>query len=128
MTDQDPELLDDDELLYEVEETSPVWGLLDVVRGRVPVVPTTVYKTAGDSASGVAGLLLPSGDFLPVAPSRQGEVVTLHQDGETFTVETVWDGATRSPEFTVTLEDGRTEVRRESSKGILLADYASGME
>lgn len=96
-----------------------VWGLLDVVLGRLPLVPTTVYKSSGDSASGVVGLLLPSGVFLSASASRVGREVTLTQDGETFTVETRWDGAVKAAPFVN--EDG--ERAQEHSRGLLLGDY-----
>lgn len=84
-----------------------VWGLADI--NRKPAVPTTIYNRSGDSVSGVVGLLYPDGTFLKAAPSRVGQEVTLTQDGETFTVMTVWDGA--------------LVKKGEYSKGVLLGDY-----
>lgn len=110
-----------------------VWGLADVARGRTPLVPTTVYMTAGDSASGVAGRLIQTGEFFPITPSTVGQQVivgTLHDvQPAKFEPEVEyvvgWNGAARTEPFEVTDEDtGVTETRRDHSKGLLLGDYA----
>lgn len=120
------EELDEDQL--QVIDDLSVWGLLDVIHDRRPMVPVTVYVTQGDSTSSIAGLLRPSGEFSPKRSTRLGQIFiagTLHDVRPapfeaTVTYEVVWDGATPSPEFT-TLEG---ETRREHSHGILLGDYA----
>lgn len=46
-------------------------GLAEVAAGVRFAVPTTIYAISGDDTSGVAGLLMPDGDFIPVqAPKR----------------------------------------------------------
>lgn len=126
-----------------------VWGLRDVVRGRTPLVPTTIYATAGDSTSGVVGLLFPNGQFLVKSSSKVGTEL-VYQDGGADdgqklpkgrvlptskilinaalptigVLVTAWDGAAQQDEFIVTDEDGNTELRREHSRGLLLGDYS----
>lgn len=105
-----------------------VWGLVDVARGRTPSAPTTIYNIAGDSASGVAGVLFPDNNFLPALDSQVGTSVIVgdwygmkpvyHEP--VVALEIAWDGAAKSPLFEN--EDG--ELVREHSKGILLGDYA----
>lgn len=104
-----------------------VWGLSDVARGRTPAVPTTIYNTSGDSASGVAGLLMPDLTFYPQPGSNIGRDFTLNQDGETFTVGTTWDGAKKQPEFKrhPELVEQFGPVGQEHSRGLLLGDYQS---
>ena len=48
-------------------------GLAEVAAGYRPVYPMTVYNVSGDDTSGVAGLLKPDGEFIPVrrAPATQ---------------------------------------------------------
>jgi len=109
-----------------------VWGLLDVVTGRETVIPRTIHKTSGDSASGVVGLLFPNGDFVSDAPSRIGQTFvagTLHDvrpvAGEpTVTYEVAWDGAAPAREF----EDEKGELRSEHSRGLLLGEYPNRAE
>lgn len=149
----DPVVNDESELFYRTDDPD-VWGLIDVVRGRSSAVPQTIYKIAGDSASGVVGMLYPHPwTFVPIPSSRVGKVITMQiggaDDGQELPKgrilptggtrvnsalptlaegETIWDPATHSPEFEVELEDGTREVRREHSKGLLLGDYAIHLE
>lgn len=151
-------MIDDDDVEFGLDEVElhrtddpDVWGLSDVARGRTPVVPTTIYKTAGDSASGVAGLLFPDSTFLPVIKSGAGERTYRLQDGgaddgqvmppnrtlpisgalinaavptEFFGV-VVWDGARKSDPVEVIDEDtGLTSLVQEHTKGLLLGDIA----
>lgn len=140
----------DEEVATHRADDPDVWGLSDVARGRTALVPTTVYRVSGDSASGVAGRLLPSGEFLPVHTSRVGLFEMRCQDGGAddgqmmprervlpsgrvvinaplptdFWMETAWDGAMKEPEFEVTDEEtGVTEVRQGRTKGQLLGNY-----
>lgn len=152
------ELEDDWDEYYGTDTVRPyrrddpnVWGLLDVARGRTPDFPVTVHMIAGDSASGVVGILYPGNRFVVAPPSRSGQTTLRYQDGgaddgqnigsrvlpvrqrgerplnaELPTAgfaETRWDGAVRQPEFEVELEDGTHEVRREHSRGLLLGAY-----
>jgi len=105
-----------------------VWGLLDVATGRRSEVPQTIYRTSGDSASGVAGILMANGEFIPKRSSnidgRELEIGLLHDvkpapREATVTYVTAWDGAKPAAEFIN--EDG--EPAQEHSHGILLADY-----
>lgn len=104
-----------------------VWGLVDVARGRTPDYPMTIYLIAGDSVSGVVGLLFPNGIFLHKHPSRVGQLALVGQLFQvnpapfepTIEFETTWDGARKSDEFLS--EEG--ETLRESSKGLLLGNY-----
>lgn len=104
-----------------------IWGLLDVAQARRPLTPTTVYKVAGDSTSGVCGRLTPDGTFFPIHSSRIGcaFVVGLLHDvrpvvGEPRkTLVTTWDGASPAREF----RDHDGVYRKEHSRGALLGDY-----
>lgn len=122
---------DEPELEYQPHTVNDpeVWGLRDVARGRGTVVPTTIYKVAGDSASGVVGILMPGGIFIVKHSCRIGqsfEVGLLHDVKPSpreaiKTLETVWDGAAPADEFT---DEDTGEVRQEHSKGLLLGNYA----
>lgn len=57
----------------EAAQRSGVSGVQDVVNGLVVNVPTTIYEVSGDDTSGVAGLLLPSGEFIAKAPARSAQ-------------------------------------------------------
>lgn len=46
-------------------------GLAEVAAGWRPVYPMTVYNVSGDDTSGVAGLLKPDGEFIPVKRTRR---------------------------------------------------------
>jgi hypothetical protein len=150
-----------DEVELDTEETfqphrtddPDVWGLQDVARGRTPLVPTTIYNVAGDSASGVAGLLKPDNTFLPKYSSKVGQILriqiggaddgqhipnsrTLPQEHQVVNaplpteswLETVWDGAVKQPEFKVCDPDtGVCEMRQEHSHGLLLGSYSTKM-
>lgn len=104
-----------------------VWGLVDVIRGRTPNVPTTIYLAAGDSASGVAGLLFPNGTFLPKTSTDMGRTFsagTLHDvkpapSEPSVEYEVAWDGAKPGEEFVN--EDG--EEMKDHSHGLLLGSY-----
>lgn len=50
---------------------NPVLGLADVADGVIVLYPTTVYEVTNDDTSGIAGLLLPSGQFIPKAPRHR---------------------------------------------------------
>jgi hypothetical protein len=125
---------DADDLEYQPHDLndSTVWGLRDVARGRTCSSPTTIYRVSGDSASGVAGRLLPSGEFCPIHSTRIGNVFVagaLHNvkpaaHEPTVTYETAWDGAAPCPVFEAKDEDtGVVEIRQERSKGLLLGSY-----
>lgn len=45
-------------------------GLAEVAAGWRPAYPVTVYNISGDDTSGVAGLLKPDGEFIPVRRKR----------------------------------------------------------
>lgn len=126
----DDDLLDPNESNdYSLHRTDDphVWGLKDVARGRTPLVPTTIYAASGDSASGVEGLLFPSPwAFLEKAESNVGKSEVVEQDGESFEVLTVWDGAMPQPWFRAYVNETglETTLRREHSKGLLLGNYA----
>jgi hypothetical protein len=64
-----------------------VVGLSDVAAGYRPAYPVTVYQLSGDDKSGIAGLLFPSGQFLPVQPQRTTQRYWDHT--ETYRYETV---------------------------------------
>lgn len=80
-----------------------VFGLFDIAVGRETAYPRTVYLITGDNTSGIAGRLLPTGEFLPKRSSDVGTVKTirgiLEPDRQ---METVWDGAcpAEAPEHT----------------------------
>jgi len=141
----------DEELATHCTNDPNVWGLLDVTVGRRPLVPTTIYRISGDSASGVVGLLLPSGEFRVAHSSRAGQFEMRIQDGGAddgqkmpddrvlptggaivnaplpteLAIGTVWDGAKKEDPVLVTDEEtGVTEERQGRSKGLLLGDYA----
>ncbi len=88
-------------------------------------MPKTIYQKAGDSVSGVAGLLLPEPwQFIKAAPSRVGTtVIVTDDDGVEYEATVEWDGAMLQPPFETVLDDGSVEIRQEHSKGILLAGY-----
>ncbi len=109
-----------EELDYQphITDDPDVWGLADIALGRRTLVPQTIYVTAGDNASGVAGLLTVGGEFIPCPPSGAGRTIRLVGDwygvnpvkGEPATAfDVVWDGSKKVP--------------GEHSKGILLGDY-----
>lgn len=151
MIDSDFELQAEQEEDYQPHRVDDpdVWGLNDVARGRTPEVPTTVYAVSGDSASGVAGLIFPDGNFIPKAGTSIGKVIrfqnggaddgqmmpkdrVLPTEGRTINaplptegyLETVWTGAMPAQEFQHCDEDtGVCEIRREHSKGLLLGNY-----
>lgn len=102
-----------------------VWGLLDVVLERRPLYPVTIYKTSGDSVSGVMGRLLPSGVFLMKAPTNIGRTFECKNVADESTwAETVWDGAAPA----VTFVDADGNDRQEHTHGLLLGDYVEGSE
>lgn len=122
-------LILDDDLSFWMAPEAPVLGLRDIAIGRDVAVPTTVYLIPGDSASGVMGLLTQFGEFRRQAGSKVGQQVTLNQDGLTFTVETVWDGAIKEPTEPEPIgwenpEEQQGPVFRGSSKGLLLGNYS----
>jgi hypothetical protein len=64
----------DDELLERVPAEyftkPPVLGRLDALAGAEVLVPTTIYEIAGDDTSGVAGILLPTQEFIEAAQPK----------------------------------------------------------
>ena len=99
-------------------EDPRIFGLRDIFNGRTPLVPTTVYKTSGDSASGVAGRVLPpDGYFLPKASTNIGysRAIGALAEPDVY-METVWDGA--SP--TRTFIDSEGKAHPEHTHGLLL--------
>lgn len=135
MLDKSPLDAVDDELtpdqLHRTDDPD-VWGLLDVALNRITVVPQTIYKVSGDSASGVVGLLTPDGVFSSAARSRVGSesvVGTLHDvnpsPGEAIILyETNWDGAAPAREFL----NEENEPAQEHSRGLLLGEYPNRYE
>lgn len=60
--------------LAQVEEyalRTDVLGMEDIHAGVRVAYPTTIYNLKGDDTSGVAGLLYPTGEFLPTVPPRK---------------------------------------------------------
>jgi len=45
-----------------------------VASGYLPPYPVTVYTVDGDDTSGIAGMLFPSGEFIPVPGPRRHDV------------------------------------------------------
>lgn len=67
-------------------------GVAEVEQGLVKVnVPTTVYNITNDDASGVAGVLLPSGEFIRAAGSKVGGQARFWEFDETLGYERVND-------------------------------------
>jgi hypothetical protein len=118
--------------LHRTDDPS-VWGLLDVATGRHSEVPQTIYKTSGDSASGVVGIRYANGLFVSAAPSRVGATVVAGEyfmvrpvKGEPFReYEVAWDGAARSAPF---INEETHEPGQEHSRGILLGEYPNKPE
>jgi hypothetical protein len=81
------ELPDDDD--FSGPSKHYIVGLIDVEMGYETPYPVTVYAVAGDDTSGIVGLLMPSGEFIPKA----GVVVTARfwEFDETLTYEKVLD-------------------------------------
>lgn len=99
-----------------------VFGLLDIIHGRTPLVPTTVYKTSGDSASGVAGRVLSDSTFLPKSATNIGHARTIRALAEPDVyMETVWDGAAPARTFI----DAEGKAHPEHTHGLLLGDVES---
>lgn len=98
----------DDETLNEIPKEyltrSYVPGLAEVAAGVRFSVPTTIYVVSGDDTSGVAGVLLPSGEFIKAASlvqksrffefsetDRYVQVVDVDQDGNYFRRRVIGD-------------------------------------
>jgi hypothetical protein len=122
-----------------------VVGLADVDAGFKPLYPVTVYQLSGDDTSGIAGLLMPSGDFLPVpeAPPRiqrywefdetlkyeavENTHISDINPGATRVVgnswtegETVWDGTSAKIDTLVEMETEVNEnARFDHAKGTM---------
>lgn len=85
-------------------------GLADIAEGFRPLYPMTVYVISGDDASGIAGMVYPSGGFLPTpAPTR-----TAAYWGDDFVRRTVpvkWQGSVAGS-INLLAEDGDGEPAR----------------
>jgi hypothetical protein len=79
------ELAYEQQLKKELNEKPTVYGLSDVEDGLRTAIPLTIYHLSDDDTSGIAGLLMPSGEFIHTAPSSK--VVKYWEFDETFKYE-----------------------------------------
>lgn len=88
-----------DELINRIPEEyfekRAVPGLSDVQQGIQVNVPTTVYNTSGDDASGVAGVLMPSGEFVQASSSKVNRLTKFWEFDETLRYVTKVEGDTK---------------------------------
>ncbi len=84
------ELLDlayQQQLNEELNSKPKVYGLSDVHNGLHTLIPLTIYNISDDDRSGIAGLLMPDGTFIPTKPATR--FVKYWEFDETFKYEQV---------------------------------------
>lgn len=111
------------------------WGIEEARSGglRPPAFPHTLYRTQDDELSGIAGLWMPSGEVLPIEPSKVGTYITFtDEDFRRKQALVNWDGCVEEEVHTEPIgywdDDEKEPIFQGHSKGLLLGDYANNGE